>query len=99
MSKDFYQMNDLRKILASNSKITSLLNLVRMILEKFKNHPSDVLVKSNELGFLKEEMEKIHIQEIEDLLEGIDNPETIIALPLSIEKYFTLFFVIVPSDQ
>jgi hypothetical protein len=92
-------MNDLRKILASNSKITSLLNLVRMILEKFKNHPSDVLVKSNELGFLKEEMEKIHIQEIEDLLEGIDNPETIIALPLSIEKYFTLFFVIVPSDQ
>jgi hypothetical protein len=57
------------------------------------------LVKSNELGFLKEEMEKIHIQEIEDLLEGIDNPETIIALPLSIEKYFTLFFVIVPSDQ
>ncbi len=74
MSKDFYQMNNLRKILASNSKITSLLNLVRMILEKFKNHPSDVLVKSSELGFLKEEMEKIHIQEIEDLLDGIDNP-------------------------
>jgi hypothetical protein len=45
-----------------------------MILEKFKNHPSDVLVKSSELGFLKEEMEKIHIQEIEDLLDGIDNP-------------------------
>jgi quercetin dioxygenase-like cupin family protein len=44
-------------------------------------------------------MENIHINEIEELLDGISNPETIIALPLSIEKYFTLFFVIVPQEQ
>ena len=44
-------------------------------------------------------MEKIHINEIEEHMDGMNNPETIIALPLSIEKYFTLFFVIVPKDQ
>lgn len=96
MSKDFYQMNSLRKVLASNTKISSLLNLVRMIMEKYKNRPEKDFLNSNELGFLREEMEKIHINEIENLLDGISNPETIIALPLSIEKYFTLFFVIVP---
>ncbi len=36
MSKDYYQMNALRKILASNSKINNLLNLVRTLLEKYK---------------------------------------------------------------
>jgi hypothetical protein len=64
MSKDFYQMNNLRKVLASNTKINGLLNLVRMILEKFKNAPEEAFVNSNELKFLSEEMEKIHITEI-----------------------------------
>lgn len=54
MSKDYYQMNSLRKVLASNTKIISLLNLVRMILEKFKNQPTDVFVNSNELKFLRD---------------------------------------------
>jgi hypothetical protein len=37
MSKDFYQMNALRKVLASNNKIKKLLNLVRNLLEKYKD--------------------------------------------------------------
>lgn len=61
MSKDYYQMNNLRKVLASNPKINNLLNLVRMILDKFKNSPQDDFINSNELRFLSDQMEKIHI--------------------------------------
>jgi len=56
MSKDYYQMNNLRKVLASNPKISNLLNLVRMILEKFKNSPQDNFINSSELKFLSDQM-------------------------------------------
>jgi len=47
MSKDYYHMNSLRKVLASNPKINNLLNLVRMILEKYKNLPQQDFLNSN----------------------------------------------------
>lgn len=47
MSKDFHQMNALRKVLASNQKINNLLNLVRVILEKYKNRPQEEFLNSN----------------------------------------------------
>ena len=52
MSKDFHQMNALRKVLASNVKIINLLNLVRGVLEKFKNRSEDEFLNSMDLRFL-----------------------------------------------
>ncbi len=54
-------MNSLRKVLASNPKISNLLNLVRMILEKFKNLSQEDFINSSELKFLSDQMEQIHI--------------------------------------
>ena len=39
-------MNTLRKILASNAKIKNLLNLVRILHEKYKNRSQEEFVKS-----------------------------------------------------
>ncbi len=52
MSKDFHQMNALRKVLASNVKIINLLNLVRGVLDKFKNRSEDEFLNSMDLRFL-----------------------------------------------
>lgn len=46
-----------------------------------------------------EKINRMQFPQLQDLMDTLLDPETIIALPITIEKFFTLFFVIIPKGH
>jgi hypothetical protein len=48
---------------------------------------------------MTEKITQARFEGLEEIMDTILEPETIIALPITIEKNFTLFFVIIPEGH
>lgn len=91
------KIQQLQRILHDSQALKSLLGLIRGIASKYDNFDTEHFCHSQHYKFLLQEMSKIKLPELNNIMDQLREPSAIIALPIKIEPKFTLFFVLVPT--
>jgi hypothetical protein len=86
-------------VLEETPALANILNLIRGIAAKHDDFNTETFIKSSHFSFLVEELNRLKIPEINQIMNDIQSPHCIVALPIKREPKFTLFYVIVPQGQ